>query len=51
MADTLKNRYAVDMQHWYNRRVTEAWDKAQERVSDVMTRRAGGRGGQHSLAC
>ena len=36
MADTLKNKYAVDMHNWYNRRVTEAWDKAQERVSDVV---------------
>ena len=32
MRDTLKERYGVDQHLQYNRAVTHAWDKAQERV-------------------
>ena len=32
MAKTLREEYAVDLYNWYNRRITEAWDKAQSRV-------------------
>ena len=32
MEETLINQYGVDFQHWINRRITEAWDRTQERV-------------------
>lgn len=32
MQDTLQNYYGVDFQHDFNRFVTDAWDKTQERV-------------------
>lgn len=38
MKDTLRDRYGVDQHEEFNRAVTHAWDKAQERVSHIMTK-------------
>ena len=39
MADTLINHYGVDLYEQRNRLITDAWDKAQERVSLLVLKK------------